>query len=885
VIAHPAPAAWAAGAGTSLSSESAVQSAKRDTSPGWGMAGIETAVEAARRYIIKRPRLTRLLDKANARVLMLIAPAGFGKTTLAREWATERPHVWYRGTTATADVAALAAGLAATVSELIPDAGSRMVNRMRATGTPEQDVDVLAELFAEDLVDWPDDTWLVFDDYQFAMEAEAPQRFVDVLLRNSPIRLLLTSRKRPSWASARRLLYGEVYELGRNELAMDHDEAAAVLAHRKDAAGLVTLAEGWPAVIGLAALTEQFELPEGSLPDALYEYFAEELYQAASPNVQHGLCRLALAPSLGEGVAEFLLGDDAPDVIAESVRLGFLTARLGSLELHPLLRTFLDAKAREGDRDSEATVERLGKRLAELGLWDDAFTLVDRFFSEGVFVALLERGLRALLEETRLPTLTRWLKLAESQQVDAPIVDLAGAEIAFHEGKRRRSEALATRASRRLNSSHPMLSRAYYVAGTSAHMDFHNERANARFEKALTSARTVSDTRDAVWGQLMVSLDLERPETGDLLDRLAELDDGSALSETRLAIVRHLVAIRRGDELYSIAELFESTDYLLSRVTDPLTASSFHTCRAVLMVLLGRYEDAVTAAARAERYARDVRLPFVVPYAKRIRAMAELGLRHFSRCKQLVDSLQRQGANSGDIFLELESRLLRCRLLVAQGLADRGARALENPPERFPFEGERGEYLATLALALACSGQGQAAKPLAAEADQISRTIEVQTLVPLTRAIVAISDGSADATTRASEAFRTALEMGNVDSFVVAYRGFPALLDEISQNPEMRESLPPIMENARDSALAKRINLQASAWDSARKPKPLTNREEEVLGLIAQGLTNKEIARTLFISEATVKVHVLHIFEKLGVRSRTEAALQAALEDRDDREI
>ena len=38
------------------------------------MAGIETAVEAARRYIIKRPRLTRLLDKANARVLMLIGP-------------------------------------------------------------------------------------------------------------------------------------------------------------------------------------------------------------------------------------------------------------------------------------------------------------------------------------------------------------------------------------------------------------------------------------------------------------------------------------------------------------------------------------------------------------------------------------------------------------------------------------------------------------------------------------------------------------------------------------------------------------------------------------------------------------------------------------------
>jgi DNA-binding NarL/FixJ family response regulator len=53
----------------------------------------------------------------------------------------------------------------------------------------------------------------------------------------------------------------------------------------------------------------------------------------------------------------------------------------------------------------------------------------------------------------------------------------------------------------------------------------------------------------------------------------------------------------------------------------------------------------------------------------------------------------------------------------------------------------------------------------------------------------------------------------------------------------------------------------------------LTKREREVHELLRRGLSNREIARTLFISEVTVKVHLRHVYEKLGVRSRTQAAL------------
>lgn len=63
---------------------------------------------------------------------------------------------------------------------------------------------------------------------------------------------------------------------------------------------------------------------------------------------------------------------------------------------------------------------------------------------------------------------------------------------------------------------------------------------------------------------------------------------------------------------------------------------------------------------------------------------------------------------------------------------------------------------------------------------------------------------------------------------------------------------------------------------NARLPSPLTQREIEVLQMIAQGATNKKISLKLRISEHTVKSHVIHIFNKLGVNDRTQASVWAA---------
>jgi DNA-binding NarL/FixJ family response regulator len=62
---------------------------------------------------------------------------------------------------------------------------------------------------------------------------------------------------------------------------------------------------------------------------------------------------------------------------------------------------------------------------------------------------------------------------------------------------------------------------------------------------------------------------------------------------------------------------------------------------------------------------------------------------------------------------------------------------------------------------------------------------------------------------------------------------------------------------------------------SSGPPAPLTARELQVLRLVARGASNREIARDLRISEATVKTHLLHIFEELGVGDRTSAVTTA----------
>ena len=83
-----------------------------------------------------------------------------------------------------------------------------------------------------------------------------------------------------------------------------------------------------------------------------------------------------------------------------------------------------------------------------------------------------------------------------------------------------------------------------------------------------------------------------------------------------------------------------------------------------------------------------------------------------------------------------------------------------------------------------------------------------------------------------------------------------------------------MLDPAVQARLVRVAQLPKSAA-SAALPDGLTDREAEVLRLIASGMSNSEIAAQLFVSEATVKTHVNHIFAKTGSRDRAQAIAYA----------
>ena len=262
--------------------------------------------------------------------------------------------------------------------------------------------------------------------------------------------------------------------------------------------------------------------------------------------------------------------------------------------------------------------------------------------------------------------------------------------------------------------------------------------------------------------------------------------------------------------------------------------------------------------------AEDYQLSWVVPQAQWLLASASLGVRDFATTYRWINRLERTAVKLGDPHLTLNTAALRARLLLTFQKPEEARDALPVDASHGVNPAMRAEVLAMRALVSAVLGVEDAARE-ADDAAAMTRSVEVRAFVACAHAICRPSNKNI------AEAFGLAKRLAVWDPLVCAMRAHPPLLVSLASRVSRRPQLEAVLQRSHDFDLARQAGIALSPRPRSRGS-ALSPREREVLGLVHNGLTNKEIGHILFISPGTAKVHVRHILDKVGARTRTEAA-------------
>ena len=557
-------------------------------------------------------------------------------------------------------------------------------------------------------------------------------------------------------------------------------------------------------------------------------------------------------------------------MVRVAVERGFISvSHDATLEMHPLLRSFLEQKLREESSGKlHERLARVARTLMKHELWDEAFSIIERFNETGLLSELIESSLDRMLSSGRTATLRNWIRDAPQT---LPPVRLAAAELAFREGRFHESETLASLAARDANgeTDGEFVARAYIVAGRAAHAASREDKALSSFQRARLSTASPELGRIAMHGELAAAIELELEEHATEL--LRSLGPAEAMEpHDRVIYEDRKMNLEGHFGRSSGLEGGRAARQLLGFVTDPVARSSFRNVLGYGLAVGGYYAEALDVTQEQFDEADRFRLDFVIPYALIVRALASGGLREYSIAEESLCEADERANFVGDRTARDITQAVRTRLFTAQGAFELAlSKPLpagdDLPPAMYA------ELCSAYAVASAGHGLTDRARQLAEIGEHHSIAPDARIGAACARAIVALRNSDYDEGCREAQvALARAIRAGLIEPLVTAYRGCPEIVVSLLTDPKSHSDLTHVLTLAGDAALAGRHALPD------RSVLALSRREKEVLALIARGLSNAQIGATLFISPVTVKVHVRHIFEKLGVKSRAEAVMRAA---------
>ncbi|MEM5401126.1 LuxR C-terminal-related transcriptional regulator [Paraburkholderia unamae] len=873
--------------------------------------------------LIDRPRLVCLAGEAeNKRLTVIKAPAGFGKTSLALTWLERLRRegvlvAWLSLDSEDDEPARFLYHLAQALQQACDGVGASAIGLTTAASlVPAQSI---VSTLINELVEVDDEVCIFLDDFHL-ISLPAVHDAVSFLVENAPshVHVVICTRTDPPLPLGRLRAGNSLLELDASTLRFDFDETRSFVEHEcpgklhaSSIKSLFTRTEGWAAALRISAsvLARAAHKPDAEVAPASgasrpFAAYLEDMVKRLPGGMVEFMLRTSILERLSAPLCEAVTGVRTSQAMLESIAARQLLLEPLDLDgtwfrFHHLMGEYLHRRLQTQHRDEVADLHRRACQwYAQEAQWTDAVRHAIAAGDAEEAVSLIGRCAMALVTKGDLLTLLGWQRQFPAHLMRSQIkVTLAiawGMALAM-----RFDEALA------------MLDTIEKDAASSADPD------SVRWECQAIRSVVAALQDDAHACLALAEGCLKRPSTdvwtanvasnvvrfahwkmGNLEALYAvpwvpysiEEDSRNVFASVyRLTLLGHVemqqlhfpLAERYFQEAMRLAEQHAGPKSIAVAQVAPMIAQlryeqgRLDEAEALVSDLMPVIDAAVLLDSALMAYRMLIRTAgarsdTVQAYALIDRAQALAYARKWDRLSA--------GALVERTRLNLaEGRIVEAAASVAQldRLADSASTAATSAAaEIATYRG-----LARAYLAMAQGRTPDAADTLTATLQTIECRHGCYLALRL-RTVLALVWMAANESARAVETFREVLKAAA-----------PAGLYQsiVDQGPQIVPLLQAVREALRGDAHAKALLAYVDRLlDGSRalyqlgetrtrnaEREPLSARERDIIGLIAHGQSNKEIARTLGIAPETVKSHVKSIFVKLAVDKRAQAVARA----------